>query len=560
MKFRSSLLMLFIPLAAFIVVWPLLRDGCSCGHDFNFHLLNWIDVARSWHEGLLLPRWMHYSAWLAGEPRFVFYPPLSWLTGGALAWLDSLLPAPIAAADFYFVPIAYSFLVLTAAGFAAYSLARTRVHRVPAIICAAVYIANPYMLFVVYERTAYAELLAAIWFPLLLRALLAEEISIPGIAVPLALLWMSNAPAAVMGCYTLAIIALIRAIFLWREKKSITQFTLRITASLTLGLALAAFYIIPAAFERRWVQISAVVGGSLSPLNNFLFEHTTDAIHDVILATASWVAIASLFLTAIFFLAAFLRRRKNTPPHDTKLQTAAILAVILLLLLTPLTAPLWKFLPQLKFLQFPWRFTVVIATITVVAMSAAIPATLRRRWLIAAIAVPLIAVPVAYHCFVQYCDDDDIAAIELRGGGLPAEPTDEYTPVNADPDQLHLLQQPYFLAHKNDDPPSPTSTSITMNHDALENRSLTADLTTPAILVLRIWDFPAWHVTVNNREIAARPRRDDGLMAIPLPAGISAIHIWYAETPDRVLGNAVSLAAFAVLMVSYRRRRLSSKS
>jgi len=37
--------------------------------------------------------------------------------------------------------------------------------------------ANPYMLFTAYERTAYAELLAAAWIPLLLLAVLRERVT-----------------------------------------------------------------------------------------------------------------------------------------------------------------------------------------------------------------------------------------------------------------------------------------------------------------------------------------------------------------------------------------------
>ena len=66
------------------------------------------------------------------------------------------------------------------------------------------YLANPYMLFTAYERTAYAELLAAAWIPLLFHAILRDRVTVPRIALPIALLWLTNAPAAVMGSYTLA--------------------------------------------------------------------------------------------------------------------------------------------------------------------------------------------------------------------------------------------------------------------------------------------------------------------------------------------------------------------
>src|ERR1700716_3349170 len=99
---RERLPYLLIPLAAFLAILPLLLKGCSCGHDFDFHLLSWMEAARQftngnlprppplpppplgWKDpprqftnGNLHPHWAYIPAYNAGEPRFVLYPPLS---------------------------------------------------------------------------------------------------------------------------------------------------------------------------------------------------------------------------------------------------------------------------------------------------------------------------------------------------------------------------------------------------------------------------------------------------------------------------------------------------
>ena len=177
---RDRLPYILIPLAALMTITPLIARGCSCGHDFDFHLLSWFEAARQFTHGNLHPHWAYTPAYNAGEPRFVFYPPLSWTIG---AILGLILPQSW---GWQWTPIVYTWLALTASGLALYRLARDFTTSTAALFAATLYMANPYMLFTAYERTAYAELLAAAWIPLLLHAILREQVTIPRIAIPIA--------------------------------------------------------------------------------------------------------------------------------------------------------------------------------------------------------------------------------------------------------------------------------------------------------------------------------------------------------------------------------------
>ena len=145
-------------LCALAVALSLAWRGNSCGHDFDFHIQSWLAVAQQWQHGTLYPRWIEAANYGAGEPRFVFYPPLSWILG---AILGIVLGWPAA-------PIAFTLIVLTACG-VTHEQARPRMAPAEAAtIAACAYILNPYALFVAYERTAYAELAAGIWLPLII--------------------------------------------------------------------------------------------------------------------------------------------------------------------------------------------------------------------------------------------------------------------------------------------------------------------------------------------------------------------------------------------------------
>ena len=78
-------------------------------------------------------------------------------------------------------------------------------------------------------------------------------------------------------------------------------------------------------------------------------------------------------------------------------------------------------------------------------------------------------------------------------------------------------------------------------------RHLQLSLSQPEILVLNLRDFPAWQVFRNGALVTQRLQRDDGLLAIALPAGASVIDVRWHRTWDQILGNVLSVVALLVL-------------
>lgn len=536
--------LILIPLAALIAIAPLLLRGCSCGHDFDFHLINWFEAARQLTHGIF-PRWADTPAWNAGEPRFVFYPPLSWLLG---AFLGLILP-------WAWTPIAFTWIALTGAGLSLYSAVRRYTSLDAALLAATIYLVNPYILYTAYERTAYAELLAAAWLPLALHAALQRRITIPSIAVPIALLWLTNAPAAVMGCYAMAILIVIRLLLPSDDPNVPSRLRLarNAMAGTLLGLGLSGFYLIPAAYERRFVHIQFAILTGLRPWDNFLFQRTSDPEHDAVLRTASVVAVLLVALTALALLALFFT---SSRPNAKKLlpeQNASsrqwrtplgILSLAIAFLLTPLSAPVWHTLPELRFLQFPWRFLAVLGCAFAFALALALSHIRLRAWITAPLCAAAFALP-GYHAFHQRCYPEDTVAQRLavfRSANPGTDPTDEYTPITADNDADNQQNPGYWLSQ------NPASPAPEPSVPGPAPRGLSLSEPAPTTLILNLRDYPAWRITRYDSAVNTRLPRPDGLIAIPLPAGPSRIEIRYVAMADQKLGYLCSTLAAAVLI------------
>ena len=569
--------------AALIAVAPLLVRGSSCGHDFDFHLVSWLAALHSWRQGIVYPHWAASANYGAGSPRFVFYPPLTWMLGAALG---AELPWNLA-------PIALTFLLLAATGLGTRRLAREVLGEGPATLAGGAAIFSTYALFTAYERTAFAELAGGLWVPLvLLFALRRRAPSGPllrrafdGSAAPLAIAiagtWLSNDPLGVMVCYMLAGVALAAAV----AQRSWAPIV-RAAASTALGLGVAAFYLVPAAWEQSWVAIGQVIADPAEQFQtSWLFARHADPslqAHDGVLHTVS-IAGAIMFAAAFTGLGVGWRRGRFLAKGDRWAAfwiPVALIPFAVLFLQLPESAPLWNLVPRLHFLQFPWRWLVCLEAPMGLLIAAAVwPA--RPRWRLAVggacAAAFLSAGYFGAGAYFQVCEDSEtpLAMASIDRAGLGFEGASEYVPRGVDSTNIPmglpqscLVSEPLApLAAEPADPDSvPEFEQSQHTCEATfkgygsnaEHVRFAFESAQAGYLVLRLLNYPAWRVRVNGSLVASLPRRDDGLIAVPVGAGRVAVAADWTATGDVIAGRWLSVLSVLLLTgLGAGERRLS---
>jgi hypothetical protein len=517
---------LALAIVATAVVTPMFFLGNASGHDFEFHLASWLDAAGQWREGILFPRWAEWANWGFGEPRFVFYPPASWMAGAALG---SLLPWRMA-------PGAFIWLALVLAGASMWRLAREWLPDSQATAAAVFFAVNPYHLVMVYYRSDFAELLASAMFPLAVWAALRVTREgwrpVPVLAAAFAAIWLSNAPAAVITTYSLALMLSVGACF----HRSVWPLV-RGGAAMAAGFGLAAFYILPAAWEQRWVQIAQVVSENLHFDQNFLFTHSNDPEFVLFNWKVSAVALGVMLLTGI--AAVFAARVRRDFPELWWMFLALGGASVLLMF--PLSSVSWRRLPELRFVQFPWRWLVPLDAVFAFFVAAAMSAS-RRKWVVWLALGVTLGASASLIVRDAWWDSEDIPVlIEGIRSGHGYEGTDEYQPAGSD--RYNLPQGAPRIAKfdpESEDIVSASGIGTPIERWSAEDRVFSAASENGVTLAPRLLNYAGWQLRVDGKIARTHSFPQDGQLLVPLSGGAHKIEFHFARTWDRTIGAAIS--------------------
>jgi hypothetical protein len=538
-------------LFASAIVTPMCFLGNASGHDFQPHVASWIEANHQWRQGIFFPRWAEVANSGFGEPRFIFYPPASWTLGAALG---SALP-------WRMVPGAFIWLTIFVAGISMWRLAREWLPAQQALAAAILFAANPYHLALVYYRSDFAELLASAIFPLMLCGafgiLRDGWRRLPLLSIAFAAIWLSNAPAAVVATYSLALILLIACIV----ARSIRPLILGGLAMLA-GFGLAGFYLAPAWWEQRWVQIAQAVATTYEPQRNFLFTRINDPEFILFNWKISALAVGLMILTSLAIAFGF-RQRREWPKVWWPLIALSVASVFLML---PVSALLWRHLPELKFLQFPWRWLLPLSL--AFAFFAAAVRSQSWQWLWCLSLVCVIWATGATIAGDASWDSEDVPALVADlSAGRGYEGIEGFQPRDAKVDELDD-ESPLVgeLDPESGDAGPPEDTHVNIQRWTAESKVFEVKSDEPVKLAPKLLNYPAWEVRVDGKPMTPETAPQTGQLLIPLAAGTHHVEIQFRRTRDRTIGlvlSAVSVMGLLLpmgLILARARRRRSTAS
>jgi hypothetical protein len=205
----------------------------------------------------------------------------------------------------------------------------------------------------------------------------------------------------------------------------------------------------------------------------------------------------------------------------------------------------WDHLPKLRFMQLPWRWLLCLNVPMVFFVIRA-----WKHWT-ARVVVYFAMLMVIIFCWQRIQTpwwDTALDMAEMHRNiqeGVGYEGTDEYVPLGAD--AYEVKQDARRVTFEG----IGTAQIHVIRWDA-ESKQFTAKISAPGKLTLRLFNYPAWAVRVNDKPVVAESRDLTGQMSIPVQSGESRVEVKFTRTWDRSVGVLISLLSILGVTLFWR--------
>lgn len=513
------------------------------GQDLPFHVSSWLELKQGWFPGHAIPAhfapgWSARANFTLGDPHLFLYPPASFFLGGVLTLF---LPLRVA-------PAAFAWLALFLAGVTMYIASRAFLVDRDRLTAAILYMLGPYIVATALVRFAAAELLVQAWLPLLALLLYRavwqrterpNDRALLLLGGLLGLTWITNIPASIVLLYGFLAVAAIGA---WLQRS--LRPLLSLLAAECIAASLAAFYLVPVLAEKAWISSERLM--HYDPRRLLLFM-PHPGFDDNPILVAFWIFLCVQGLIVL----ACLRKPDAPVVPDSATGLWLSLAAVGIFFQLPFALPLWQYLPELRFTQFPFRFLPLLAV--------AVPLLVLRRGTRASIRYPAYAsiatltamsflgflsmVVVARGSFPPLTSF--LAARELLGGAPEYVPANVTSPLRLrDPAPAAVT----IVARGAGDRSAPSCT-VAIQQSATNLRLLKTSSTAPCQVRLALYFYPYWRAFDEAHMPVATARDRDGLLLVDVPLGVHTISVEFQPASALRRASAV-FSLFTVLLIA----------
>lgn len=474
-----------------------------------------------------------------GEPLFNFYAPLPYYLGALIKLLG-----------FNYIWVAKILFILSSflSAVTMYLLCQKLFNQKSAFLAAALYIWAPYRAVDLYVRGALSEAFAFVFFPLIFYAslLLSQKITFRRIS------FLSLSLAGLFLTHNVTTLIFLPFLFLWWLYLWIKQKNWRLILpfflSFALGLGLSASFLLPAVFEREFIQTKYLLVGYFDFRAHFVafyqffstFWGYGSSLWGPIDDMSFQVGLSHWAVILLALVVGFIKRRDRKFLLLTSFLFFSFLLSIFLQ--HNKSAFLWEAIPLMAFIQFPWRF-LAISIFIVSIMGGVLADHLKNKSNILYVFLFIIIIIFNIQFFKprNFVEDsffDKFLNTDSTHRGVDL--TKDYFPVWVKFDRVE-----YF--------PTPRANSGEIEVSSFEQKTAKAKgkikVLSDALVEVPVTYFPGWEVKANGLNIKLQEPSLQGLITFQLPKGEYQIDLALKDTPVRIIGNILSLTSAALLLI-----------
>ncbi len=547
---QRSLALLFLVLVFIFTHRFFFLPGDFSTHD-GVHFIRLYDLEKVLGEGQFPPRWLPDLGKGYGYPFFNFYPPLSYLAG----LLFRFFGASFTAAN------KLSFTLAGAVGAVGMFLLAKKLFASfwSGAIAALFWLLLPYRALDLYVRGSLAEYWGLNLLPLVFywtKKFFVDQRLRRGLVLALGLFFLliAHNGVALIGVGWLVIFLLF--LLIANQEWSFLKLKRRLVLAwpFLLSALLAAFFVIPAIWEKGFTQIADMISDYYAYYNHFPslgqlfisrfwgYGGSNFGLNDGMsfqIGHLHWLVVL-----AVFFLLGRELILKKKPVFKERKQWLALFFLTSFLgfafLSHQRSSFFWEKLSFLVFLQFPWRLLIFIG-FSASVLAGFLGAWIKKgkAWLFFLSGSVLLVLGFSYFQPQKMADIDDSAYLSSPLWEYQQrEFLTDYLPKTVEVIPGEYYRPPLILGS------GKTRIILDQADRVVFGFWGEAD---QGVTIKRFY-FPGWQAKINGRS-ATIDTNQHGFMVLSLPGGQSRVELFFGQTVIRRIANWVSLVSWLLFFL-----------